>query len=559
MFSSTQFVLDAGAGHVAGAVFAPGPAGKIVLEEFVLVARDAAPSLESGWMKWTGQAMAAMAARKKVRGPAALAVPGHLTLTKFVTTPAVAPAKRSQVVRFEAAQAIPYPLEAVAWDHLVVRGDAQDIELMLTAVKLDAMENLCAAAESAGFPVKRAAASCLALYRAFGFNYPGVGGPALVVDLGARSTNVLLTGPGGRFFARTFALAGNHVTAAIAEELGLDGARAERLKLEVLAGPPGSPGDSAAQAAVQRATDAFLGRLQLELTRTIGNFSLRTGGAKPAVIYLTGGGSLIRGLAAALAEKFQLPVERYDPWRNLELSDRARASGAESATHLLANLVGLAVPADATAESGLLPPAVRAARAFRRRQPYLLGAVTLAACALLPPLGHYHRLAKAEETRASEQTARLQAVRAMAERNRADLEKIAAMQREMAALRNLAAAKTGWIAFLADLQERLGKIGDVWLDELTVAPPAASGPADPAAGAVRMPGALQLRLSGRLLDVRNPVSKVSPDSAARVKELLAGVARSPFIAAIGDERFDTTQPGLLRFDFTVALNPGFPL
>ena len=37
-------------------------------------------------------------------------------------------------------------------------------------------------------------------------------------------------------------------------------------------------------------------------------------------------------------------------------------------------------------------------------------------------------------------------------------------------------------------------------------------------------GALQLRLSGRLLDVRNPVAKVSPDADARVSDLLAGVA-----------------------------------
>ena len=150
--------VDAGASHVAGGVFAAGAAGKLVLEEFALETRTSDPSLEPGWMERTAQALASVAARKKLRGPAALAVPGHLTLTKFIKTPAVAPAKRGKVIQFEAAQNIPYPLDAVAWDHLVVAGDDLDIEIMLTAVKLDVMENLCAAADAAGFPVKRAAA-----------------------------------------------------------------------------------------------------------------------------------------------------------------------------------------------------------------------------------------------------------------------------------------------------------------------------------------------------------------------------------------------------------------
>ena len=240
-------------------------------------------------MESTARALAAVAGRRKWRGPAALAVPGHLTLTKFVKTPAVPPAKRRQVIQFEAAQAIPYPLEAVAWDHLIVSGDDRELELMFTAVKRDVMENLCATAATVGFPVKRAAASCLALYRAFGCNYPDVTGPVLVVDIGARSTNLVLAGPGGRFFARTFSLAGNALSAAVAEELKLDFARAEELKLHVLSEPPDLAENTAERSAVQRAMDDFIGRLQLEIMRTVGHFSLRTGAAKPVVMYLTDG------------------------------------------------------------------------------------------------------------------------------------------------------------------------------------------------------------------------------------------------------------------------------
>jgi type IV pilus assembly protein PilM len=213
----------------------------------------------------------------------------------------------------------------------------------------------------------------------------------------------------------------------------------------------------------------------------------------------------------------------------------------------------------AAAEGGLLPPVVRAARAFRRRQPYLLGAVTLLALALLPPLWHYHRLATTDGERTRELTAQLAPLRVRADRNAAGLKKITVAQEEITALRRVEGAKSNWTGFLADLQARLGEIGDVWLEQLTVVPAPAANLTGTPANTASSPPPLQLRLSGRLLDVRNPVSKVSPDSEARVRQLLAGFARSPFIASIGNERFDNAQPGLLRFDFTLVVNPSHPL
>ena len=41
----------------------------------------------------------------------------------------------------------------------------------------------------------------------------------------------------------------------------------------------------------------------------------------------------------------------------------------------------------------------------------------------------------------------------------------------------------------------------------------------------------------------------------RVKRLLAGFAGSSFVTAVENERFDTSQNGILRFDFTLVINP----
>ena len=79
-------------------------------------------------------------ARRKVSGVSSIAVPGHLALTKFIKTSSVAKEKRGKIIAFEAAENIPYPLNEVVWDYLVVADDSFDIDVMLTAVKFDAMQ-----------------------------------------------------------------------------------------------------------------------------------------------------------------------------------------------------------------------------------------------------------------------------------------------------------------------------------------------------------------------------------------------------------------------------------
>ena len=57
----------------------------------------------------------------------------------------------------------------------------------------------------------------------------------------------------------------------------------------------------------------------------------------------------------------------------------------------------------------------------------------------------------------------------------------------------------------------------------------------------------------------NPTSKVSQESFDRVKRLLASFTGSQFIAKVENEHFDNSQNGVLRFDFTLVINPAKPL
>ncbi|MSU24934.1 MAG: fimbrial assembly protein [Opitutus sp.] len=561
---SRVLAVDIGAGHVACGVFATGAAGRLVLQQFALEAHSSDAAHESRWAVELAQSLGAVAAREKFGGACALAVPGHLALTKFIKTPSIDPAKRDKIIAFEAAENIPYPLEEVVWDHLVVADDSFDLEVMLTAVKFDAMQALCTAADSAGFAAERAMPAGLALCYAFRYNYPEVTGSVIVVNVGARSTNLLFL-EGGRFYVRTLALAGNAVTLTIAEELRIDFASAETLKVQVLSGRSDLPAGSPSRAAVQKAAANFVLRLQLEITRSTVNHRRQAGGAPPTAVYLTGGGSLIAELPATLAGKLRLRAERYESLRHVDLSANARAAGAESAAAVLADLVGLAthlVVKDEAAVS-LLPPALTAALAFRKRQPLFLAAAVLAAAALLPPIVYFHRVTTVTMAKVAQVDSQLMPLRALQTRNADNLGKIDEAKKQIVALLGAVETKANWINFFTDLQTRLVKIEDVWLDKLQVVrPPPAEPGAEAAATAAAAGGAparlvppLKLTLSGRLLDVANPQSRVSPEARERVKQLLASFTGSQFIASVENEKFDNNQNGLLRFDFTLVINP----
>ena len=476
-----------------------------------------------------------------------------------------------KIISFEAAENIPYPLEEVVWDHHVVADDGFDLEVMLTAVKFDAMQALCTAADAAGFPPERATPSGLALLHAFRYNYPKVIEPVIVANVGARSTNLLFI-EGERFYIRTLALAGNAVTQAVADELRIDFASAEALKVQVLSGQSDLPAGSPSRAAVHKAAAAFCTRLQVEITRSAVNHRRQTGSGAAVMLYLTGGGSLIEELPGLLAEKLRLPVERYETFKAVDVAADARAAGAESSAHVLADLVGMAtrlvVPQES--EASLLPPALTEAIAFRKRQPVLLSAAALAVLSLAPPVYYVHTIAATTQEMVSRHEGQLMPLRSVQNRNEQNLQQIAEATRQIAALRGAVETKANWVNFLADLQGRLARIEDVWLDRLQVTRPPLPEPGSPDAAPMEPPPdgqaaaavpavpkgpPVRLTLSGRLLDVRNPQSKVSPESLQRVKELLAGFTGSGFIKAVENERFDTNQNGLLYFDFTLVINP----
>jgi type IV pilus assembly protein PilM len=548
-----MLVADLGSSRISCGAFRLGRDRSLVLEHVFLDALQGDLSLESLWRESVARSLTKISSDRSFRGQLSVALPGHVALTKFIKIPALDRSKRGKVIEFEAAQAIPYPLGEVVWDHRIMAEDRTNLEIVLTAVKADLMLGLCAAVGSTGYSMAQATPSCVALFDAFRYSYPEIHDSTLIVDVGARSIQLLLV-ESDRFVARTLPFGGNSVSQSIADQLGTEFAASEKLKLEFFAGrqpelAPGSP----LEPVVIQSVETFCTKLRAEVVRSLINLRRQLSASHPTSAYVTGAGAQLGRIGEMLHDELNVPVHRFEPLRRVEVSPQCRIEAAKSSA-MLVQMVGLAarLASKKRFTLNLLPPVIRDELAFQRRQPALIAAAALLVMALIPPFLHFHSKAVAAQNRTTGMEAELRPLRDIHERTTELQQKIDQVRNAISDWQDVADRKTTWLRFLADLQTRLVAIEDVWLESLSIVRPTA-GKTEAERISAQPATELRLVLSGRLLDQSNPLSKVSPESYERVKRLITSFSESEFVAAIEHERFDNSEPGLLRFDFTLVV------
>ncbi|MDI1337578.1 MAG: pilus assembly protein PilM [Lacunisphaera sp.] len=535
-FCPRTAVLDCGASHTALGVFTC-RRDRLRLEECAVETFPAPAGQDENWLERTRTACLALRSRILAPGPVVLVLPGHLTLTKLLRVPRVNDARREKVIRFEAEQCLPYALADMICGHVVASDHERELDVLLAAAKLSAVEPLCAAVLAAGFEPQLILPAALATLAAFRLVRPAPAGATLVLNLGARTTTFLLVEP-QRFALRALALGGNNLTQQIAVGQDCDAEAAEAIKLSEPSAPLRTD-----------AVETFATRLAQETTRSVLHFRRQSNREPPARIYLTGGGAQLAGLGEALSARLKVPVEPLDTLAALEIANPKTKHAVAGYGTALTDLVGAAatqlLPGQDTLS--LLPPELRQSRDRRRRQPWLIAAAVLAVAALLPPVLYFRGIADEARGKTGAIERELAPLRERDSRNRSNLAQLVELRRRVARLQSIHDRRAGWLNLLADLQDRLVRAEDVWLEKLAVTAAENGAP-------------VQLHLAGRMLDRTNPLARVSPEAATCVQALLRDIDSSPYVKVAAEgQRFDGSQPGILKFDFMLVADPARPL
>src|SRR5436189_3668827 len=120
------------------------------------------------------------------------ALPAQSVFARFVKLPSLEHEKLEKVIAFEAQQNVPFPIDEVVWDYQVVGGGLDEqIQVVLVAIKVDLLEEINSGVEETGLLTSIVDVAPMALYNAFRYNYADLSGCSLLVDIGARTTNVL--------------------------------------------------------------------------------------------------------------------------------------------------------------------------------------------------------------------------------------------------------------------------------------------------------------------------------------------------------------------------------
>jgi len=467
MSSSKQLIINCGASRVTAAVVTSG-GGALQIEKLVTESLRYDFSNDEAWLNAVGVALRSLHHQHKFSGKASFILPGNQVLTKTIRIPHVEESKRAQIIAFEAQQNIPYPLHEVVWDHQVVDDDGVETEVLFIACKSNTIDEFCSEVSQAGFTVETINAATVLDYNAIQFAYPTMDEDVLLINIGARSTNLLFKNPDG-FFVRNIQLGGNSLTQNIADSLGKPFAQAEDIKHKFFNGELDYSDDDSGAKLLTSCSDSFMRRMSQEITRSIVNYRRQKGGAAPKRILLSGRGSLLEGLSEQLASTQKVPVEFFDPLQNVTL-DGEVGSDTNSLRLEISEIIGAAAK-DMVADSAgvnLLPDEVQREMEFNSKKPYLLVAAICLALAPWPAFVGYKQLSSGFEKSAQATQAQVAPLQDRQSQILENADQAAKISESIQMVEGLKNSKTNWIQFFAELQASLTVAEDAWLDSLTV-------------------------------------------------------------------------------------------
>jgi len=520
MRGTKQLIINCGASQVTAAEFSRVERNlridKLVSERLSYDVSD-----DDAWLSAVAAALLRLAQQHKITGRATLIIPGNQVLTKTIRIPHVEASKRKQMIAFEAQQKIPYPMYEIVWDSQEVSDDGVETELLFIACKSAVIDSFSRSVAGSGIQIESISAATVLDYNALRFAAPAADQDVLMVNVGARSTNLLFKSANG-FFVRNINLGGNLLTQSIADRLGQSFEQAESIKLKYFSGAADFTSEDAGDKQLIECAESFTRRMTQEITRSIVNYRRQTRESAPAQILLTGRGALLNGLSAAIAGTQKVAVEFFDPLLSVQLSASIEPQGEQLSLEV-SEIIGEAcrelIPSAAGAN--LLPVAEQQAIAFSAKKPFLLIA---AACLALAPWPLYLAFNSASaDLVASNQAMLMELDPLLAHQSFIEMNSLRASQLADAIqkVEGLVSSKTNWIQFLKQLQAGLSLTEDVWLDQLQVL--RASG--------LDVDLTYEVVLSGKML-VRDSVGNQRVDQqtlSTRIKRLQSSFEGSDFV------------------------------
>jgi type IV pilus assembly protein PilM len=251
-------------------------------------------------------------------------------------------AELAEAIQWEAEQYIPFDIQDVNLDYQILdRGDpaagGSTMDVLLVAAKKEKIADYTGVIAQAGRTALVVDVDAFALQNAYEANY-GCDHSSVVVlmNAGASATNINILHGEQSVFTRDISIGGNAYTEALQRELNLPYEAADALKRgHAIDGPSYDDARPVLRAVTEN--------VMLEIQKTFDFFKATSFAEKIDRIVLSGGASRAEAFSDLLADRFELPVTPFDPFKGVAFDPKKLGMASADAAPTAAVAVGLAL------------------------------------------------------------------------------------------------------------------------------------------------------------------------------------------------------------------------
>ena len=273
----------------------------------------------------------------------AASLSGNAVIVKKITLPVMTEAELAESIYWEAEQYIPFDIQDVNLDYQILDpGDAANgkatMDVLLVAAKKEKIADYTGVIAQAGRTAVVVDVDVFALQNAFEVNYGIEPGKIVVLlNAGASATNINILQGDQSVFTRDISIGGNAYTEALQKELNLPFEQADQLKR-------GEPADGVTFEEARPVLRAVTENVMLEIQKTFDFFKATAASDRIDRIVVSGGASRAEGFLDMLTERFEAPVELFDPFKSVSFdAKRFQVGAVDEIAPTAAVAVGLAL------------------------------------------------------------------------------------------------------------------------------------------------------------------------------------------------------------------------
>lgn len=268
-----------------------------------------------------------------------ISLPETQVFTRVLQFPLLNDNEIASAVKWEAEEYIPIPMKDAIVEHQVVErlenASPPQVLVLLIAALRALVENYVGICNKAGLNVIGVETELMSMIRSLAPENK----TTLVVDFGARSTDIAIAKGIQLYFSRSIPTAGDAFTRAVAQSLGVSVQQAEEYKRTY------GLSQNQLEGKVGRALVPIFKVVSGEIKKAIHYYQLNIKGDSPTSVIIAGGSAGLPGIAPMLTELLGMEVTIGTPFSKIKV-DADAAKNLANYAPLYATAAGLAMRGD---------------------------------------------------------------------------------------------------------------------------------------------------------------------------------------------------------------------